>query len=116
MYNFKKQVRKFQLQFDYNTNLISLRSICCKFVLSIDILPLCISTILNKTKNRLDFPEPVLPTIPIFSPGRVWKDTSFKASGNPSRYLMNTFLKQAIPAVGQTGETYNIMQPCFLKC
>jgi hypothetical protein len=29
---------------------------------------------------------------------------------------MNTFLKQAIPAVGQTGETYNIMQPCFLKC
>lgn len=45
------------------------------------ILPFQHSIILKKAAHRVDFPLPVLPTIPIFSPGFISNDIPFRTSG-----------------------------------
>lgn len=52
--------------------------------MSITIVPEYKSTSRNNDVNKEDFPEPVRPTIPIFSAGRVSKETPFKDGGRCS--------------------------------
>ena len=47
--------------------------------------PLSGSTMRNSAVNRLDFPEPVRPQMPSFSPPSATKDRSFRTSGRPGR-------------------------------
>lgn len=87
--------------------LISLRSRYLMQFPSTLISPWCISTIRNRARNRLDFPDPVLPTMPTFSLGWVQNVTPHRASDRSLLYLRYTFLKETTPMVGQNGETYN---------
>ena len=44
---------------------------------------------MRKIDTRIELlPEPVRPTMPIFSPSAIVKDTSLRTSGSPSRYRM----------------------------
>ena len=65
--------------------------------------PLNTSTILNNAKNRLDFPEPVLPTMPIFSDGSTSNETLLRANGKFGLYRNLTCLKLTDPCIGQYG-------------
>merc|ERR1711871_1280315 len=56
------------------------------------------STIRNKADMRLDFPAPVLPTMPSLSPGLISTFSDFKTSGRPNRYRNDTSLKTKIPS------------------
>lgn len=49
--------------------------------MSITIVPEYKSTSRNNDDSSEDFPEPVRPTIPIFSAGRVSKETPFNDGG-----------------------------------
>ena len=53
------------------TNRMSLRSRCRRSMPSTVMAPSCISIIRKSVRKRLDFPEPVLPTMPSLSPGTV---------------------------------------------
>lgn len=55
---------------------------------------------LNKHERRVDFPAPVLPTMPTFSPLLMFAVKSFKESGKSLRYLMFTELKVRSPVLG----------------
>lgn len=90
--------------------LISLRSRYLMQFPSTLISPWCISTIRNRARNRLDLPDPVLPTMPTFSLGWVQNVTPHRASDRSLLYLRYTFLKETTPMVGQNGETYNNMK------
>lgn len=52
--------------------------------------PFVWSIILVIPKVKLDFPAPVLPTTPIFSPEKNLIDKSFKQLSNPYLYLNDT--------------------------
>ena len=52
---------------------------------SISSWPPSMSTNRKSTENRLDFPDPVLPTMPTFSAGCVSKETLLRANGRPTR-------------------------------
>jgi hypothetical protein len=53
---------------------------------SMNILPSKDSSILNKVRVIVDFPAPVLPTIPILLYGSIFNDTFFNAGGRFSLY------------------------------
>lgn len=59
----------------------------------------------NKQDRRLDLPEPVLPTIPIFSPASIEQETRLRAKGHPGRYLSVRFSIAMAPADGHSGGT-----------
>jgi hypothetical protein len=59
--------------------------------------PGSVSYIRNKHCMREDFPAPVLPTTPTFSPYYILKETDFKAKGMSGRYLMERFLNYTVP-------------------
>ena len=107
--------------------LISLRSRYLMLLPSTLMSPWWISMILNRAWNRLDLPDPVLPTMPTFSVGLVQKVTPFRASDRSLLYRKCTFLKETTPIVGQNGETWNdlrqmnLLYPvvgkyCLLNC
>lgn len=59
---------------------------------SIKIYPsLLISNILLRAFNRVDFPDPVLPTTPIFSLSLILKETCFNTTGVSSLYFISKF-------------------------
>lgn len=58
---------------------MSFKSRCLRSTPSTEITPSEISAIRNSVRKRLDFPDPVLPTMPSFSPGTVSNVTPFKA-------------------------------------
>lgn len=53
---------------------------------SIEIFPETGYKILVKQLNNVDFPAPVLPTTPIFSPFSILKEIFLITKGKPSRY------------------------------
>lgn len=101
--------------------LISLRSRYLMLLPSTLMSPWWISVILNRAWNRLDLPDPVLPTMPTFSVGLVQKVTPFRASDRSLLYRKRTFLKETTPIVGQNGETWNdwkqmnLLYPLLIK-
>jgi hypothetical protein len=73
------------------------------FLSSIIILPpsYSISAILNKATNKDDYPAPVRPTHPIFSPERIENVTPFNTGSIPYLYFIITFLNYIFPDEGQ---------------
>ncbi|KAF5810679.1 hypothetical protein HanXRQr2_Chr04g0172421 [Helianthus annuus] len=71
--------------------------------LSITILPVSNSTIRNKALSMLDFPAPVLPTIPTLSLGGIEKDKPCSTDGSSGLYLKVTFSNFIDPEEGQPG-------------
>lgn len=67
---------------------------------SIKILPSAASKILSKQLIRVDFPAPVRPTIPTFSPCLMLRVIPLITSGSPYLYLAQYFS--------------NFMSPCFI--
>lgn len=57
-------------------------------------------TIRQRIWMILDFPDPVLPTIPIFSPGLVSKLTFFRAYGHDDLYFKLTLTNVITPCDG----------------
>lgn len=75
---------------------------CLIFNPLISIFPsLQISRILVKAFNKVDLPDPVLPTMPIFSPWFILNDTPFKTNGVFSLYLMSISWAWISPYLGQ---------------
>jgi hypothetical protein len=62
----------------------------------------------NKHEIREDLPAPVLPTIPVFSPLLISKDTSFRTSGPFAEYFIETDSNLKFPAVGQNLEGIHV--------
>ena len=56
---------------------------------SMEMKPLSNSKILFKHNINVDFPDPVLPQIPIFSPGFTVNDTLSKTFLNSALYLVD---------------------------
>ena len=69
--------------------------------LSIKILPVLYSKILNKARAKLLFPAPVRPTIPIFSPGFIVISTLFKTLSSVFLYLTEYCSNTIFPLSGQ---------------
>lgn len=68
--------------------------------------PGSVSQILNTDWMIEDFPAPVLPTMPTFSPGKILKETFFRTKGNPYLYLIETFLNSRLAFSGQLNSTF----------
>jgi len=64
------------------------------------ILPFQHSMILRSDAHRVDFPLPVRPTIPIFSPEFTSNDIPFKTSGDVGEYRIHR-LSTTIPVVDE---------------
>ena len=79
--------------------------------LSMWISPLSISVKRNKHWNKLDFPDPVLPTNPNFSPPLVWNDTPFKALDKWGWYLMFTLFIVMIPSPELVSRIFGTFNP-----
>ncbi|KAJ0455803.1 hypothetical protein HanRHA438_Chr15g0707211 [Helianthus annuus] len=71
--------------------------------LSIIILPLSNSTIRNKALSMLDFPAPVLPTIPTLSLGGIKKVKPCSTGGSSGLYRKTTSSNFIDPEEGQPG-------------
>lgn len=82
------------------THLRMSKSTLATLIPSIRISPFFSSTIWKMARNRDDFPDPVRPTIPIFSAARVSKDTSLRAYAWPGRYCKWTRRKVIQPCCG----------------
>ena len=67
---------------------------------SISIFPSKASIILNNDKVRLDFPLPVLPIIPIFSPGFISKLILLSAKSQSFLYFIEKFSNNTLPWSG----------------
>ena len=67
---------------------------------SISIFPSKASIILNKAKTKLDLPLPVLPIIPIFSPGLISKLILLRAKSQSSLYFNEKLLNKTLPLLG----------------
>ena len=67
---------------------------------SISIFPSKASITLNNDKVRLDFPLPVLPIIPIFSPGLISKLIFLSAKSQSSLYFIEKFSNATFPLLG----------------
>ena len=65
------------------------------------IVPELSSTIRNKATNKLDFPDPVLPQMPMRLPPSMSIVMLRNAKGNPGRYCMDTWSKRMLPRDGQ---------------
>ena len=72
---------------------------------SIFIDPTSNPIILDNANDIVDFPAPVLPTTPIFSPGLISKDKPFKTKSAPGLYLKYTSLKSSFPYYGHSSGT-----------
>ena len=70
------------------------------FTPSISICPVSASTILSSARIIDDFPAPVLPTMPIFSPSFIYILRFFRTKGNPDRYLNEKLFKEISPFSG----------------
>ena len=66
---------------------------------SILILPPHPSMILQSARQSVDFPAPVHPTTPIFSPGFIFKLSPQRTSSVSSRYLAQKFSNSISPLV-----------------
>jgi hypothetical protein len=64
---------------------------------SIKILPSNISTILGKERQIVLLPEPVLPTIPIFSFGLISNERFLRTTSVVGLYFRDTFSKIIFP-------------------
>ena len=73
------------------------------FTSSIRISPSIISMILDKDRQIVLFPAPVLPTIPIFSPDLTSNVKSFRTTSVFGRYYKNTLRNSTLPSSGQSG-------------
>jgi len=76
------------------------------------ILPAVGSTKRNKDSARVDLPDPVRPTMPIFSDGLVSKDTPLRTGSNSGAYLSTRSSTTSVPLVadGQaTGGRFDSM-------
>ena len=78
---------------------------------SIEIDPYETSSILVRASARVDFPDPVLPTTPIFSPPATLKLIPFKTRSRLGRYFTSTVLNMIVPSLGQS--LYNYKWPDF---
>ncbi|KAH3670506.1 hypothetical protein OGAPHI_001021 [Ogataea philodendri] len=67
---------------------------------SMVMLPSSRSTNLKKLVIMVDFPAPVRPTTPIFSPAFTWKETSSITLGRSGAYLIEMFLTSITPSEG----------------
>ena len=56
---------------------------------SMEMYPPAASMMRNKARARDDLPAPVLPTIPIFSPGFTEQVNSFKTKSSPGLYRVS---------------------------
>ncbi|RNA37471.1 hypothetical protein BpHYR1_032270 [Brachionus plicatilis] len=79
----------------------SCRPIFLIFIPSIIISPTLFSKSLNKAKVSELLPAPVLPTIPIFSPGIISALIFRRTNAESSRYFTLKLLKTTLPALGQ---------------
>ncbi|KAH3666043.1 hypothetical protein OGAPHI_004232 [Ogataea philodendri] len=68
---------------------------------SMVMLPLSRSTNLKKLVMIVDFPAPVRPTTPTFSPELTWKETPSMTLGRSGAYLIEMFLTSISPLDGQ---------------
>ena len=71
-------------------------------------IPLSLTHSLPDLKRALNsevFPLPVLPMMPIFSPGSVWSDTPFNAGRSVPRYVITTSSNVIVPWNGQSSWT-----------
>lgn len=68
---------------------------------STTILPACGSTMRKSDSASVDFPLPVAPHTPTFSPGRTENETSWSTSGNSGAYRAVRPSTSSAPAVGQ---------------
>ena len=73
------------------------------FTSSISISPSIISMILDKDRQIVLLPAPVLPTIPIFSPGLTSNVKFFRTTSVLGLYFKNTFLNSTFPLSGHSG-------------
>lgn len=64
---------------------------------SISILPDSISMMRDKARHKVLLPDPVLPTMPIFSPGWTSKLNFWRTSSQSFLYLSSTSLKDSFP-------------------
>ena len=62
------------------------------------------SMIRNRARASEDFPAPVLPTIPTFSPDLMEQVKFFKTSGSPFLYLVWYSWKVNLPSWGHCAE------------
>ena len=60
-----------------------------------------ISRAIKWVSKQSNLPEPVLPTMPIFSLGCIWHVIPFKTSGSSGRYLISTCWNFRSPLEGQ---------------
>ena len=79
---------------------------------SISIEPPQISTILVKARLRVDFPAPVLPTIPTFSPAPILTESPLSTSSVFGLYLSLTSLIKISPLCGHC-LSWTFLYPCF---
>ena len=68
---------------------------------SMRICPSVTSTRRNIVDVKVDFPAPVLPTIPIFSPGWMVQLMLRRTGSRPGLYRTSTSMKSILPSVGQ---------------
>lgn len=93
----------------------SCNPISLMFRSSITILPKLLSSIRNRPSVKLDFPAPVRPTIPIFSPDLMLNDMSLRAKSSSVRYLTEQSLNSISPLDGQlsSGFVFSISHSAF---
>jgi hypothetical protein len=68
---------------------------------SISIIPYSSSRILDRVNAIVDFPAPVLPTIPIFYYGKISNERFDNTIGVLGLYLSETFLNSIFALIGQ---------------